>query len=164
MRPHGYADPSLFVGSGPWTLGPLIAPQSGWSWSFNCSTHARSSWQTASCRLWTSTRVAPTSSHYQAAHLGLEAACIHDEDGSLVPIATLFDDVWETIAEIAEELELLRQLERLRRRVEEGVGYVRQRRVWRETQSMQEVVTTLRDELALEASSTRLDRSRHEVS
>jgi gamma-glutamyl:cysteine ligase YbdK (ATP-grasp superfamily) len=81
-----------------------------------------------------------------------------------VPIATLFDDVWETIAEIAEELELLRQLERLRRRVEEGVGYVRQRRVWRETQSMQEVVTTLRDELALEASSTRLDRSRHEVS
>jgi carboxylate-amine ligase len=102
--------------------------------------------------------------HYQAAHLGLEAACIHDEDGSLVPIATLFDDVSETISEIAEELGLLRQLKRLRRRVEEGVGYVRQRRVWRETQSMQEVVTTLRDELALEASSTRLDRSRHEVS
>lgn len=90
--------------------------------------------------------------HYQAAHLGFEAMCIHDEDGSLVPVATLFADVVEAVSEIADQLGLSPQLERLRRRVEAGVGYVRQRRVWRETRSMREVVAALRRELTLEAS------------
>jgi carboxylate-amine ligase len=92
--------------------------------------------------------------HYQAAHLGLEAMCIHDQDGSLVPMVTLFDDVSEAISEIADELGLSPQLERLRRRALTGVGYVRQRRVWRETRSMQEVVVALTRELTQEATGT----------
>jgi carboxylate-amine ligase len=91
--------------------------------------------------------------HYQAAHLGLAATCIHDKEGSLVPMATLFDDVSKAISELAEELGLSPQLERLRRRVEAGVGYVRQRRVWHDTQSMQKVVAALTRELTLEAAS-----------
>jgi carboxylate-amine ligase len=93
--------------------------------------------------------------HFQAAHLGMEAACIHDEDGSLVPMTKLFAEVTDAVSETAEELGHLARLERLRRRVETGVGYVRQRRVWRETRSMREVVAALRDELAQEASRER---------
>jgi carboxylate-amine ligase len=92
--------------------------------------------------------------HYQAAHLGVEAMCIHDNDGTLVPMATLFTYVADALSEIADELELSRQVERLRSRVMTGVGYVRQRRVWRRTHSMQEVVAALTRELALEASRT----------
>jgi glutamate---cysteine ligase / carboxylate-amine ligase len=92
--------------------------------------------------------------HYQAAHLGLEAMCIHDEGGSLVQMATLFTFVADALSEIADELGLFAQLERLRSRVMTGVGYVRQRRVWRRTHSMQEVVAALTRELALEASRT----------
>jgi carboxylate-amine ligase len=90
--------------------------------------------------------------HYQAAHLGLEAMCIHDEDGSLVQMATLFAEVAEAVSEIADELGLSQQLERLGRQVKTGVGYVRQRRVWHEALSMREVVAALTRELALEAS------------
>lgn len=44
---------------------------------------------------------------------------------------------------MADKLELLPQLGRLTHRVGSGIGYVRQRRVWRETQSMQEMVAAL---------------------
>jgi hypothetical protein len=69
-------------------------------------------------------------------------------------MATLFDDVAEVVSEIADELGLSPQLERLRSQAMTGVGYVRQRCIWRNTQSMQEVVAALTRELALEASGT----------
>jgi len=57
---------------------------------------------------------------YQASHLGFEAMFIHDEEGPLVPMRALFTDVSETISEVADELGLLPQLDRLRHRVESG--------------------------------------------
>ena len=88
--------------------------------------------------------------HFQASRLGLEARYIADEQGTVRPLRDVWEDVRAQIEPVAAELGELPWLAYLCGRIETGLGHERQRRVYKETGLMQEVVVALVDEFERE--------------
>ena len=83
-----------------------------------------------------------------AARFGLEAELIVDNEGSLRPARELVDELVTRLEPTARELGCADELEGIRRILEVGPGYVRQRRMVAEGATLVDVVDRLIDELA----------------
>jgi glutamate---cysteine ligase / carboxylate-amine ligase len=88
--------------------------------------------------------------HFHASHLGLEAGYVANEKGTTRPLAAVWREVLETLRPLAEELGEEAWLERLHRRVEEGLSYAYQRQVYEESGLLRQVVSALIEELERE--------------
>lgn len=88
--------------------------------------------------------------HFQASRLGLEAACITNEQGTVRPLAEVWRDVDATLRPLAEELGEAERFDELRRRAAAGVSYARQREVHRREGSLRSVAAALVHELEQE--------------
>jgi carboxylate-amine ligase len=88
--------------------------------------------------------------HFQASRLGLEAACITNEQGTVRSMAEVWRDVDATLRPLAEELGEAERFEELRQRVAGGLSYARQREVYRRDGSLRAVVAALVQELEQE--------------
>lgn len=91
--------------------------------------------------------------HFQASLLGMDAQYVHDEQGTVVPLAEVWDKTAAAIQSTAEDLGEATYLDRLRHAVAgDKIGYMRQREVYDQTGSFEEVVSSLvaalRDEAA----------------
>jgi carboxylate-amine ligase len=85
--------------------------------------------------------------NFQASRLGLGASYVKDEHGSVVRLADLFHAVCGAVAGIAEELGQSAYLERLVKSVASGLSHIRQRRVFEQSGSLKQVVSTLAEAL-----------------
>lgn len=85
---------------------------------------------------------------YRAAHRGLESELMVDEAGHTAPTRQLVSDLLDWIEPAARQLGERDYLERVARNLEDGVGYQRQRAVYRETGSLKAVTSILARELA----------------
>jgi carboxylate-amine ligase len=88
--------------------------------------------------------------HFHASRLGLEAGYVADEQGTTRPLAAVWREVLGTLRPLAEELGQGAWLERLHRRVEEGLSYAYQRQISEESGSLRQVVSALIGELERE--------------
>lgn len=89
--------------------------------------------------------------HFQASRLGLAATYVMDEHGAVTQLADLFDRVMEAIAPVADELGQGTYLERLTKSMGRNPPYGRQREIYRETKSLQQVAASLVDALEQDA-------------
>jgi len=80
---------------------------------------------------------------YQASHQGLSARYIVDEDGHVRPIQELLTRLLLLVEPVAERIGEAQELASLRSWVQEGVGYVSQRRVLESSRDYREVVRRL---------------------
>jgi carboxylate-amine ligase len=87
---------------------------------------------------------------FRASHLGVEAAIVVDEAGHTRPIKTLARDLLTNLAGTAEELKTRHWLDRLEAHLDEGPSYLRQRKVFAETRSLEKVTASLVQELEQE--------------
>jgi carboxylate-amine ligase len=85
--------------------------------------------------------------HFQASRLGLTATYVVDEDGTVVQLADMFDRVTDAVAPVAHELGQGAYLERLRESIKRNPPYDRQRAIYHETGSLQQVAASLVDAL-----------------
>lgn len=88
--------------------------------------------------------------HYQASHTGMSANFIKDEDGNVVKLSKVFDDVVSEILPAAERSGELHHIEGLRSAVKDGLEYERQRRMYGATGSLSEMLSRLSRELVTE--------------
>lgn len=86
--------------------------------------------------------------HYQASRLGLGAKFIFDERGTVRRLGDIFNEVVDVLGETAESLGQGAHLQALRRNVEAGVSYIRQRQVYSQTNSLKAVVAAVAAELS----------------
>jgi len=80
---------------------------------------------------------------YQASRRALSANYIQDEQGRIVLLGALLEDIIQVILPAATRLKQGRNLAHLRKTVEHGISYARQRAVYQRTQSFQQVVKEL---------------------
>lgn len=93
--------------------------------------------------------------HFQASLLGMDARYVHDERGTVVPLAEVWEKTAAAIQSTAEDLGEATYIDRLRRAVAGNkIGYMRQREVHDETGSFKQVVSSLVAELRHEAAAT----------
>lgn len=88
--------------------------------------------------------------HYQASHQGLSARFISNNAGDSRKLSTVFADVVREIEEVARDAGDQRHIERLKSMVEQGLGYVRQRRIYHSTGSFEKVLFELNQKLERE--------------
>lgn len=84
--------------------------------------------------------------HFQASRLGLDARYIADDQGRVRPLRAVWEQVYAEIEPVAAELGESSRLAHLRRRIETGLGYERQRDCYRERASMRAVTLALAEE------------------
>ncbi|MGK7908495.1 MAG: YbdK family carboxylate-amine ligase [Synechococcus sp.] len=94
--------------------------------------------------------------YFQASRQGIDANCIENDRGPCRSLRAVFEDTLEAIAATAEDLMEREYLNQLARYLEDGPGYMRQRRVFRETGSLRSVIAALERDL-------REDTLRHRV-
>lgn len=85
--------------------------------------------------------------HFRATRCGLDAIFIEDASGNTRPIRGVIEDTIEAVAGTAEKLgegEYLRRIENI---LDNGPGYARQRRIFKETGSLKDVSASLVREL-----------------
>ncbi len=85
--------------------------------------------------------------HFQASRLGLAATYVMDEHGAVSPLADMFDRVTDAVAPVADGLGQGAFLERLRKSIGRNPPYDRQREIYLETGSLQQVAASLVDAL-----------------
>jgi glutamate---cysteine ligase / carboxylate-amine ligase len=83
-----------------------------------------------------------------AARYGLDASMIVDDQGALRPIRDVITDLLGTLAPAADELGCRTELDGVRRILDVGPGYARQRRIVERGGTLVDVVDRLVDELA----------------
>lgn len=88
--------------------------------------------------------------HFRASHAGVDARCMVDADGAVEHLRRTVERVLEILLPTARAIGESEHLERLVKTLNGGLGYQRQRRVYRETGSTQRVCQALADELAEE--------------
>ncbi len=81
--------------------------------------------------------------HFEASRRGLAAHYIADEHGAVKPLAQVWRDVVQALRPVAENMGEREYVESLCGAVESGVGYTRQREIYRRTGSLKEVVAQL---------------------
>jgi carboxylate-amine ligase len=89
--------------------------------------------------------------HFQASRLGLQAAYVADDKGTVMPLSGVVYEVLERVQAAAESLEERAYLEHLQWRVNTGLGHLRQQHAFESTGSAEgvaaELVTELDEEL-----------------
>jgi carboxylate-amine ligase len=85
--------------------------------------------------------------HFRASRLGLDAFYIDDASGKTRPMRDVIEGTIESISETADETGEGENLENLKKMLDDGPGYIRQRRVFQETGSHKEVSAFLVREL-----------------
>ncbi len=90
--------------------------------------------------------------HFQASRLGLAATYVMDEHGAVSQLADMFDQVTDAVAAVADELGQGAYLEQLRKSIGRDPPYSRQRKIYRETGSLQKVAASLVDALEQDTS------------
>lgn len=85
--------------------------------------------------------------HFQASRLGLTATYVVNENGTVSQLADMFDRVTDAVTPVADELGQGAYLERLRESIKRNPPYDRQRAIYRETGSLQQVAASLVDAL-----------------
>ncbi len=95
--------------------------------------------------------------YFRASHLGLDARYIEDEWGNSRPIRNIVMDILDALATTADMLGESSHLQFLHQRLETGASYLRQRRVFQETGSLQAVVAFLVRELDQELQAVKVE-------
>lgn len=88
--------------------------------------------------------------HYQASHLGLCARFIIDNAGDSHKLSSVFTDVAREVEQVAHASGDRHSIELLRSMVEQGLGYVKQRRIYKSTGSFEKILFELNQELEQE--------------
>lgn len=81
--------------------------------------------------------------YFQASRLGLDACYVMDKKGNTRQLREVIFDIFTAIEKTSVALEQTSYMEHLQQKIKNGLGYEQQRKLYQESQSLKQVVTSL---------------------